>query len=100
MDWHPADTDLATLALGLAAPARVHILRLLVRRGPLTVTELMREMPIAQSTISEHLRQLRVAGLISGKRHGRTTRYELEVPALRRVASVVGSLATTAAVKG
>lgn len=95
-DLHTIDHDLANLAAALGAPARVHIVRLLVRRGPVSVSEIVREMPMAQSTISEHLRLLREAGLVVGRKHGRTTHYEVEVTALRRLTSMVGSLATAA----
>ena len=58
--------DFATLAKALGHPVRVRILRLLVEKGVCISGDLADELPLAPSTISEHLRILRMAGLIRG----------------------------------
>jgi ArsR family transcriptional regulator len=93
----PIETEIADLAASLSHPARVQILRILLRKGPLTVTELVRELPQAQSTVSEHLRVLRVAGMVSARKLGRHTRYEGAPLALRRLSSLLAGVAVSVA---
>jgi ArsR family transcriptional regulator len=59
-----ADVELARLAKALGHPTRVRILRLVAERTTCPTGELAAELPFAQSTVSEHLRILRDAGLI------------------------------------
>jgi ArsR family transcriptional regulator, arsenate/arsenite/antimonite-responsive transcriptional repressor len=59
-----SDDRLATLAKALGHPARVRILRLLGARASCVTSELAPELGLAASTVSEHLRILREAGLI------------------------------------
>lgn len=61
-----SDVELATLAKALGHPARIQIVRLLAARDACYVGELANELPLAQSTISEHLRILREAGVVTG----------------------------------
>jgi ArsR family transcriptional regulator len=71
----PDDAALATMAKALAHPARIAILRLLAHRPTCTTGDLVAEFPLAQSTVSEHLRILREAGLVQGEIEGPRTRY-------------------------
>jgi ArsR family transcriptional regulator len=58
------DEELAAMAKALGHPARVRILRLLSARSTCVTRELAPELGLAASTVSEHLRILREAGLI------------------------------------
>ena len=69
------DAALATLAKALGHPMRVRILRLLAHRDTCVTGDLVAELPLAQSTVSEHLRVLRDAGLVQGEIEGQRTRY-------------------------
>jgi ArsR family transcriptional regulator, arsenate/arsenite/antimonite-responsive transcriptional repressor len=60
----PDDDTLAALAKALGHPARVRILRLLAEREACITRDVVEELPLAQSTVSEHLRILREAGLV------------------------------------
>lgn len=87
-----ADEELATLAKALGHPARVQILRLLVRREACICGDIVDELPLAQSTVSQHLKVLKDAGLIRGEIDGPRVCYCIEPRALRRLKSLVGSL--------
>jgi ArsR family transcriptional regulator len=63
------------MAKALAHPVRIAILRLLDQRDTCVTGDLVAELPLAQSTVSEHLRILREAGLIQGEIEGPRTRY-------------------------
>ncbi len=69
-DEHEADELLARLAKAIAHPARVAILRMLMRHEGCIVGDIVDELPLAQSTISQHLKQLKDAGLIRGEVDG------------------------------
>jgi DNA-binding transcriptional ArsR family regulator len=61
----------------LADPTRREIAKLLAELGPLTPTELARQLPITRQAVTKHLGSLEEAGLVRSTRHGRETRYRL-----------------------
>jgi ArsR family transcriptional regulator len=71
----PDDDTLAAMAKAVAHPARLAILQLLTHRETCATGDVVAELPLAQSTVSEHLRILREAGLIQGEIEGPRTRY-------------------------
>jgi ArsR family transcriptional regulator len=87
-----ADEELAVLAKALGHPARVQILRLLVRREACICGDIVDELPLAQSTVSQHLKVLKEAGLIRGDIDGPRVCYCIEPRTVRRLKSLVGSL--------
>ncbi len=64
------DNRLAKYAKALAHPARVAILRLLADRRSCVCGDIVEVLPIAQSTVSQHLKELKAAGLIQGEIDG------------------------------
>ncbi len=80
-----ADEELARLAKALGHPARVRILRMLSRREARVCSQIIGELPLAQSTVSEHLRILKDAGLIRGNQDGTRVGYCIDNNALRRL---------------
>lgn len=87
-----ADAELANLAKALGHPARVQIMRLLVRCEACVCGDIVDELPLAQSTVSQHLKVLKDAGLIRGEISGPRTCYCVEPRTLRRLKALVGSL--------
>jgi len=61
------DEQLSMLAKALAHPARVRIVRLLLERQGCICGEICEELPLAQSTVSQHLKVLKSSGLIYGE---------------------------------
>jgi ArsR family transcriptional regulator, arsenate/arsenite/antimonite-responsive transcriptional repressor len=57
----------ARLLKALAHPIRLHILRILSQQSCCYSGDLSEELPIAKSTLSQHLKELRDAGLIQGE---------------------------------
>lgn len=70
------DEVIATFFQGLSDPTRVRILELLAER-PRTVTELQRELGVAQGRVSSHLACLRWCGYVVALAEGRYNRYQL-----------------------
>ena len=87
-----ADSELAELAKAIAHPARVQIMRLLARKSGCVCGEIVDEVPLAQSTVSQHLKVLKEAGLIRGDVDGPRVCYCVEPGALRRLRALVASL--------
>ncbi len=92
VEGEEADEELALLAKALGHPARVQILRLLVRRDACVCGDIVDELPLAQSTVSQHLKVLKEAGLIRGEIDGPRVCYCIEPRTVRRLKSLVGSL--------
>ena len=87
-----ADAELAALSKALAHPARVRIVRLLARRTSCICGEIVGELDLAQSTVSQHLKVMKEAGLVQGEVDGPRVCYCLSPPMLRRFKALVGSL--------
>lgn len=89
-----APAHLALVAKGLAHPTRVAILSLIATNEDRRTTgEIVAETGLAQSTISEHLRILREAGLVAAHRDGPRICYTVERHVLRRFAGALNQLA-------
>ena len=86
------DAEVAILAKALGHPARVQIMRLLVRRDACICGDIVDELPLAQSTVSQHLKVLKEAGLVKGEIDGPRVCYCVEPRTLRRLKALIGSL--------
>ena len=62
----PQDVELARLAKALGHPARVTIMRILLGGGECVCGDLVGRLPLAQATVSQHLKVLKDAGWIQG----------------------------------
>lgn len=86
------DAALALAAKALGHPVRVRILRLLAERQACVTGELVAELPLSQSTIYEHLRILREAGLIQGEIDGPRVSYCVNLAGLAALKQAVAGL--------
>ncbi len=69
------DNRIAKVAKALSHPARVAILKLLIKRQACICGDLVEELPLSQSTVSQHLKELKDAGLIKGDIEGAKVCY-------------------------
>jgi ArsR family transcriptional regulator, arsenate/arsenite/antimonite-responsive transcriptional repressor len=60
------EQDLAEFAKAIAHPARIAILKVLAQRNKCICGEIVEVLPLAQSTVSQHLKELKNTGLIKG----------------------------------
>ncbi|TVQ13992.1 MAG: ArsR family transcriptional regulator [Bacteroidetes bacterium] len=65
-DFNLEDVKLARYYKALAHPARIAIMKLLAHRDTCICNDIVQELPLAQSTVSQHLKELKSAGLIQG----------------------------------
>lgn len=87
-----ADADLAKLAKALGHPARIRILRLLARRTTCVCGQIVAEVGLAQSTVSQHLKVMKDAGIVQGEIDGPRVCYCLDPRTMRRLKALVGSI--------
>jgi ArsR family transcriptional regulator len=83
---------LAKLAWALAHPARVRILRILLCRASCVCGEVVDELPLAQSTVSQHLKILKESGLVQGEVDGPMVCYCVNPAVMERVKALVAEL--------
>jgi len=74
---------LAKMLKALGNPVRFHIMETLAARQVCMTYEIVQSTPLAQSTISQHLKVLREAGLISGEIEGPATCYCIDSEGVR-----------------
>jgi ArsR family transcriptional regulator len=86
------DEELAALAWGVAHPARVRILKLLIAKKACVCGELVELMPLAQSTVSQHLKILKQAGLVQGEVDGPKVCYCVDPDGLARLKELVATV--------
>ena len=86
------DERLAALCKALGHPHRVHILRFLVSQQSCFAGEIAEQLPVAASTVSQHLSQLREAGLIQGEVDGPRRCYCVDPAVLETLKALLAAL--------
>lgn len=69
------DNKIARYARALSHPARIAILQVLLKNQTCICGDIVEVLPLSQSTVSQHLRELKDAGLIKGEIEGVKTCY-------------------------
>jgi DNA-binding transcriptional ArsR family regulator len=87
-----ADEELAILAKALGHPARVAIVRRLGEAGTCLCGELVDALPLAQATVSQHLKVLKDAGFVQGEIDGPRVCYCVNPKTVKRFRKLVGDL--------
>ena len=73
------EIKLAELAKALSHPARIAILNLLSQKQSCICGDIVLELPLSQSTVSQHLKELKAVGLITGEIDGPRVCYCLDL---------------------
>ena len=84
--------ELAKLAWAVAHPSRVHILKLLLARDSCVCGEIVDELPLAQSTVSQHLKILKESGLVQGEVDGPKVCYCVNRAKLKELKAMIAKL--------
>jgi DNA-binding transcriptional ArsR family regulator len=74
-EFSKKEQDLAAFAKAMSHPARIAILKVLAQRNECICGEIVEVLPLAQSTVSQHLKELKEAGLITGSIEGAKSCY-------------------------
>jgi len=70
---------LAQLGKALSHPARIAILEVLIRRQSCVCGDIVDELPLAQATVSQHLKELKAVGLVKGEIEGKRVCYCIDL---------------------
>jgi ArsR family transcriptional regulator, arsenate/arsenite/antimonite-responsive transcriptional repressor len=89
---HESDQQLAALAKALGHPLRVQIVRMLARTDRCMCGDLVDQLPLAQSTVSQHLKVLKEAGLVRAEVDGTRVCYWVDPDGLRRLRVLMAEL--------
>ena len=79
------ENDTAVFFKALGHPARIAIIEHLVKVGACICGDLVNELPLAQATISQHLKELKNAGLIKGSIEGNSICYCINEKAVQKL---------------
>jgi DNA-binding transcriptional ArsR family regulator len=85
----------ANLLKAIAHPARLAIVEILIQNKSCMYTDFITELPLAQSTISQHLKALKSAGIIKGTVEGNSICYCIDSRTLKKLTSILLPLASS-----
>jgi DNA-binding transcriptional ArsR family regulator len=84
--------ELATLAKAMGHPARVAIIDYLLKVDACICGDIVNELPLAQATVSQHLRELKNAGLIKGEIEGNSICYCVEKKTFKKLRNIFDTM--------
>jgi DNA-binding transcriptional ArsR family regulator len=84
---------IATLAKALGHPARVAIIDYLLKADTCICGDIVNELPLAQPTVSQHLKELKNAGLIKGETEGNSVCYCIDEKVIRQLQTYFDNVA-------
>jgi len=91
-EFTKAQNDLALSAKALGHPARIAILQFLIKTKSCVCGDIVDELPLSQSTVSQHLKELKNAGLIKGDIEGPSVCYCIDEKAWNKAKKSIGEL--------
>jgi ArsR family transcriptional regulator, arsenate/arsenite/antimonite-responsive transcriptional repressor len=86
------EQELAEFAKAISHPARIAILKVLAQKNECICGEIVDSLPLAQSTVSQHLKELKSAGLIQGTVDGPKSCYCINWKAFEKFSNDIGTL--------
>ena len=84
--------ELSNQLKAMAHPARIAIIEFLLKTEGCICSDIVNELPLAQPTVSQHLKELKNAGIIKGSIEGNAICYCLEEKAIANIQSYFGLL--------
>ncbi len=91
-DFTKTQNEVATIAKALGHPARIAILQYLAEKKSCVCGDIVDELPLSQSTVSQHLKELKKVGLIKGEIEGPSVCYCIDSKALIKARKLLGDL--------
>jgi len=91
-EFTKTQNELAVLTKALGHPARIAILQFLIKTKSCVCGDIVDELPLSQSTVSQHLKELKNAGLIKGDIDGPSVCYCIDEKAWNRAKKMIGDL--------
>ena len=82
----------STIAKALSHPARVAIIKFLAEQKSCICNDIVEQLPLSQSTVSQHLKELKSAGLIQGEIDGPRVCYCIDKENWKKAKEIFGEL--------
>ena len=86
--------EIAKLTKALGHPARITIMEYLLKVDACICGDIVNELPLAQPTVSQHLKELKNAALIKGDIEGNTICYCIDEKTLKKLQAYFGDIST------
>ncbi len=93
-EFTKSQNEIAALAKALGHPARIAILQFLAEQKSCVCGDIVNELPLSQSTVSQHLKELKKVGLIKGDIEGPSVCYCVDAKALAKAKKMIDELFT------
>ncbi len=90
-----SQNELAAIAKALAHPARIAIIEHLMKVNACITGDIVEELPLAQPTISQHLKELKAAGILQGTIEGAKVNYCIDGKRWREIQTILNALFDT-----
>lgn len=84
--------EIAVITKALGHPARIAIIDYLTRVGTCICGDIVNELPLAQPTVSQHLKELKNAGIIKGNIEGTAICYCIDETTLQKLTNYINSI--------
>ncbi|MBK7650435.1 MAG: winged helix-turn-helix transcriptional regulator [Flammeovirgaceae bacterium] len=84
--------EIAAIAKVLGHPARIAILQYLSEKKACVCGDIVEELPLSQSTVSQHLKELKKVGVIIGEIEGPTVCYCIDAKTISKANKLLGNL--------
>ncbi len=89
-EFTKTQNDLAAIAKALGHPARIAILQFLIKAKSCVCGDIVEELPLSQSTVSQHLKELKKVGLIKGDIEGPSVCYCIDEKQWNKMKATLG----------
>jgi DNA-binding transcriptional ArsR family regulator len=90
--YNNAQNEMALIAKALGHPARIAILEYMLKVNTCICTDIVKEIPLAQPTISQHLKELKNAQIIKGNIEGNSICYCIQPDSLQKLYLFLGNV--------
>jgi DNA-binding transcriptional ArsR family regulator len=84
--------SIASMAKALGHPARIAIVEYLLKVNECICGDIVNELPLAQATVSQHLKELKVAGIIKGNIEGNSICYCIDEKTIEKLQKYFGNI--------
>jgi len=99
LDYCTKEIAIAKYAKALSHPARVAIINLLLKKQTCICGDIVDELPLSQSTVSQHLKELKQSGLIKGDIDGVSVCYCIDEKEWTKAKSTLANMFETTVAK-
>ena len=99
LDYRNKEMAIAKYAKALSHPARVTIINLLLKKQSCICGDIVEELPLSQSTVSQHLKELKQSGLIKGEIDGVSVCYCIDEKEWTKAKSILAVMFDTPVAK-